>query len=130
MSPPRNDNETSTRTCPVCATAFVPVRRQRYDTPACRQAAWRARRTSAALTTAALPVTGDRYQRTRTVYACTECDQRYLGQQWCPDCTRPCVRVGLGGLCPCCDEPVTVDDLLDLPDNQLTAPSRENTAST
>jgi len=31
-----------------------------------------------------------------------------------------------------CDEPATapVEELLDLPDNQLTAPSRENTAST
>jgi len=28
----------------------------------------------------------------------------------CHDCNRPCTR---DGLCPHCDEPVTVDDLLD-----------------
>ncbi|MGI8681305.1 MAG: hypothetical protein ACR2JO_04080 [Mycobacteriales bacterium] len=129
MKASRNDIET-TSSCPVCHATFVPVRRQRYDTPACRQAAWRARNSTtdlAAAQPAALP-TGSR--RKRTVYECTECDQRYLGQQWCDDCVRPCVRVGLGGLCTSCEEPVVVDELLNAHDDDLTAQSRENTPST
>jgi hypothetical protein len=45
MTPSRNDTRNDTRpaACPVCATTFTPARRQRYCTPACRQAAWRAR---------------------------------------------------------------------------------------
>jgi len=41
-----------------------------------------------------------------------ECETRYLGEQWCPDCVRPCRRIGVGGLCPHCDEPVAIPDLL------------------
>jgi hypothetical protein len=48
-----------------------------------------------------------------TIYQCPECDTRHLGQQWCPDCHQPCVRVDFGGLCPHCDEPVTISDLID-----------------
>jgi hypothetical protein len=44
MRPSRNDvRNDNPFTCPVCATPFTPIRRQRYCTPACRQAAWRAR---------------------------------------------------------------------------------------
>ncbi len=38
---------------------------------------------------------------------------RYYGQQWCHDCHQPATRVDLGGLCPHCDEPFAVTDLLD-----------------
>ena len=54
-----------------------------------------------------------RPRREITVYACTDCEQRYLAQQWCTDCQRPCRRIDLGGLCPHCDEPVAIIDLLD-----------------
>jgi hypothetical protein len=49
MTPPRNDirNDIKTAACPVCADTFTPTRRQRYCTPACRQAAWRARHPTA-----------------------------------------------------------------------------------
>lgn len=127
MNPSRNDSET---TCPVCRGSFQPVRRQRYCTAACRQAAWRSRSNSAGVTagTSILPVGG---RRDHTVYACGECEQRYLGQQWCEDCVRPCTRVGLGGLCPCCDEPITIDDLIPSRHDDLTGhPVREYPAST
>ncbi len=52
-------------------------------------------------------------RRANTVYACPECDTRYLGQQWCHDCNQPCVRIDRGGLCPHCDEPVTLNELLN-----------------
>ncbi len=129
MSPPRNDIETAT-TCPICHVGFAAVRRQLYCTPACRQAAWRARATSTDLNTVSTPVLPARGRREHTVYACTECDQRYLGEQWCYDCVRPCIRVGLGGSCPSCDEPVVLDELLNLHNDDLTAKSRENPAST
>lgn len=128
MSPSRNDSET-TPPCPICHTRFVAVGRQTYCSAACRQAAWRARHNSAgsAWTMPDLPM---RSRREVTVYACTDCDQRHLGEQWCQDCVRPCIRVGIGGLCPGCDEPVVVDELLNLHNDDLTAQSRENTTST
>ncbi|HEV7451543.1 MAG TPA: hypothetical protein VGO16_09185 [Pseudonocardiaceae bacterium] len=61
---------------------------------------------------AATTTTTRRPRRDTTVYVCGECEQRYLGRQWCPDCHQPCHRVDIGGLCPQCDEPVTVTDLL------------------
>ena len=86
-------------------------RTERYCTAACRQAAWRARSTHASIQ--AVTTITARGRREVTVYACSECEQRYLGQQWCDDCNRPCVHVGLGGLTPCCQEPLTTDELLD-----------------
>ncbi len=53
-----------------------------------------------------------RSRRGQTVYACAVCDQRYLGVQYCSDCTTFCVRLGPGGLCPHCDEPLTIAELL------------------
>ncbi len=72
----------------------------------------------------ALLVGPGRSRRQDTVYTCTECDQRYLGQQWCPDCCRPCTRTGTGGLCPACDHPVTLDDLIAQHENQPTQNSK------
>lgn len=111
--PRRNDNRNAnpaTTYCPVCNSEFVPVRRQQYCTPACRQAAWRARRPTPAPQITLPPRTP---RRAITVYQCSTCDTRRLGQQWCPDCHRPATRVDLGGLCPHCDEPVTISDITD-----------------
>jgi len=96
VTPSRDDNvTTSTPTataCPVCGRGFIPVRRQRYCSPACRQGAYRRRQPPAPTTAVAVPP--GRSRRAGTVYACTECEARYLGQQWCPDCNRPCTRIG------------------------------------
>ena len=108
---------TTTLACPVCGAGFQPVRRQRYCSQPCRQAAYRRR-----LPADPIIVPPAVHRRDVTVYACTDCEQRYLGQQWCPDCQRPCVRVGVGGLCPTCDEPVAVEDLID--QHPATQPSR------
>jgi hypothetical protein len=109
--PPRSDT-TTMAACPVCASPFTPIRRQRYCTPACRQAAWRARNPSQTPppVIVAPPHTP---RRDITVYQCSECDTRYLGLQWCADCNRPCARVDLGGLCPECEEPVTIRDITE-----------------
>lgn len=114
--PPDDDITTTTGDgrllCPVCWTPFQRVRRQRFCSANCRKTAW-ARTHQPAPPVEPIPPAGRR--REHTVYTCTECEQRYLGQQWCDDCNRPCVRVGLGGLCISCQEPVALTDLLDTP---------------
>ena len=102
--PSRNDG--LTRACPICATPFPRSGRRRYCADSCRQAAWRRRHP------VPLPPLPARTPRAGTTYECGGCEARYLGEQWCPDCQRPCRRVGPGGSCPHCSEPVAVSDLL------------------
>lgn len=109
--------------CPVCSTGFTPIRRQRFCSPSCRQAAWRARQPAPTTDPAPAPTGHRSNRRSITVYTCPECETRYLAEQWCPDCNHPCRRVGTGGLCPCCEEPVTVDELLDREQNQTANPA-------
>ena len=111
--PPRDDDrDDAGRLCPSCSTSFTPQGRQAYCTPACRQKAYRQRSITRELraTPSAPP---QRNRRELTIYQCLDCDQVFLGEQWCPDCQRPCARLGLGGNCPHCSEPVTVNQLLD-----------------
>jgi hypothetical protein len=103
-TPSRNDGVTIA--CPICAHSFRPSGRRRFCSEACRQAAWRRRHP------VALPPIPDHSPRQATVYLCPTCDTRYLGEQRCPDCNTFARRVGPGGLCPHCDEPVAVTDLL------------------
>ncbi|MDQ3700279.1 MAG: hypothetical protein M3442_05090 [Chloroflexota bacterium] len=114
-SPYRNDGVTIpavpappalTVPCPRCGRPFVPVGRQRFCSSACRQAAWRRRHP------APLPALAARTPRPATVYECPACGTRYLGEQRCPDCNVFCRRLGAGGRCPHCDEPVALVDLL------------------
>ena len=105
-TPPRNDHETII--CPVCGTTAWRTGRRRYCSDACRQTAWRRRSTPHANPD---PVPAARSRKTHTVYQCSDCDTRYLGEQWCPDCTRPCRRLGPGGHCEC-GEILTTNELL------------------
>jgi hypothetical protein len=91
--------------CPWCTQVFVPSGRRRYCSNACRQAAYRARdhQPGPPSQTAARPEA--------TVYECPSCEQRYLGLRRCESCNLFCRRVGRGGLCPHCDEPVAHTDL-------------------
>ena len=110
-TPCRDDTATTTppERCPICQNTFQRIGRQRFCSDACRKTAWRRRHLAPAPAPPVAPV-GKR-QRDVTIYACPDCETRYFAQQWCPDCNRPCRRIGLGGLCPNCDEPVTVNDL-------------------
>jgi hypothetical protein len=47
------------------------------------------------------------------VYICDTCDTRALGQQRCEDCNTFMRAAGIGGLCPCCNEPVAVAELTE-----------------
>ncbi len=109
MPPPRNDarNDT-TAPCPVCGAPFTRAGRRRYCSDACRQAAWR-RRAGQPPPPAVPPA---RNRRHGTICQCTGCDTRYLAGQWCPDCNRPCHRIGPGGHSPC-GELLTIQELLN-----------------
>lgn len=125
--PSRDDNETTAPPpaahCPVCQRAFTPIGRQLYCCPNCRKTAWRRRTTLDAPTPTPVPPPGLRRQA--TVYACPDCDSRYLGEQHCTDCNTFCYRIGPGGNCPHCDEPVALTDLTnpDTPQEAITMPA-------
>ncbi len=107
--PPRDDTETTThRRCPICGVTFTPVGRQAYHSNACRQVAYRRRAGSVELA----PVVPTGGRREHSIYRCAECETRYLGQQWCPECNRPCRRLAAGGACRDCGELLTVEELL------------------
>jgi len=105
--PSRNDGVTMD--CPVCGTPFEPAGRQRWCSPACRQAAYRRRHN----TIAQPPLPPSQHQREATVYECDTCGTRQLGDQRCPDCGLFGRRIGYGAMCPHCDEPVAIDDLIE-----------------
>ena len=107
-TPPRNEDRNDTAACPACGQPFTPAGRRRWCSDACRQAAWRRRHPAPASGPAAPPPA----TRHDTIYQCPDCDQRYLGQQRCDDCGTFCRRIGPGGPCPHCDEPVAIKDLI------------------
>ena len=107
------------RLCPVCQTPITSAR-ARYCSDACKQRAYRLRQTDNPLDLDAL--TADLRSRhrlvARTVYECPSCETRLLGEQRCPDCHIFCRRLGPGGPCPHCDDPVTLAELLGLEEVQ------------
>lgn len=102
---------TVTATCLACQQPIHTGRGRFYCTARCRQAAYR-RRHSTATPPLALPEKGRRRTDT-SVYVCPDCDTRTAGRQRCNDCNTFTQRLGTGGHCPNCDEPITVDELLD-----------------
>ena len=132
-TPPDDDTTTTTDSptaptdrllCPLCWSPFLRVGRQRFCSDNCRKTAWARTHRPASPPPEPIPPPGRR--RDVTVYTCPSCEMRYLGEQWCPDCNQPCTRVGLGGLCPHCEEPVALTDLLDDP-NQTGRSQKELT---
>jgi hypothetical protein len=100
VSAVRDDTATM---CGVCGRSFSRHGRQQWCSTECRQTAWRRRRS--------VPPPPPPAKQT-TVYECDDCGARYLGEQRCDDCNRWCRRIGPGGRCPHCDEPVTLADIL------------------
>jgi predicted nucleic acid-binding Zn ribbon protein len=98
-----------TMTCPVCQNPFTPIGRQKFCSDACRAAAYRRRRDAAR---PALTVPKAQPRRPITVYECDTCGGRAIGEQRCPDCATFMRKIGLGGECPHCTEPVAVTELL------------------
>ena len=106
--PSRDD--AATMTCPVCQRHFAATGRQTYCGSPCRKTAFRRRHQQPL---AAITIPAARPRRDFTVYQCPSCDERLVGEQRCPDCGVFARRVGVGGPCPHCDQPVAVNDLLD-----------------
>lgn len=106
--PSRHDGVTMT--CPVCETRFIPTGRQKYCSDACRSAAYRRRRGTH---TPPVAVAKAQPRRPITVYECDSCGERSVGEQRCDTCGTFMRRVGIGGCCPSCDEPIAAQELLD-----------------
>jgi hypothetical protein len=77
----------------------------------CRQTAYR-RRQHTTTTDLDSPPIGV-HRRTLSVYECDGCGTRLVGEQRCPDCNTWARRVGTGGSCPSCGDPVTINELLE-----------------
>ncbi len=113
--PWRDDVETTARlpgpsrslrgSCLVCGAAFHQQGRGTYCSSACRQVAYRWRRS------AARRAAPERHPLLAVVYECPECEQRYLDERRCPECNLFCRRIGIGGGCPSCEEVVALTDL-------------------
>ena len=114
---PTRDGYVTATSCPICATALHGRTDQRYCTPACRQAAYRRRNPSPRTPTIGAPASSSTgpFRREHTVYECGDCEQRLLGEQWCPDCQRPARRIGPGAPCPSCGDAVAITDLTEPP---------------
>lgn len=113
---PTRDGYVTATNCPVCDTALNGRADQRYCSPTCRQTAYRRRtQNPTPQPSATPPAARRRSRREHTVYECADCGQRLAGQQWCPDCQRPCRRIGPGGTCPSCGDPITITDLIEAP---------------
>jgi hypothetical protein len=95
--------------CPLCQRSFTPVGRQKFCSDACRAAAYRRRRD---VTRAPIVLPKTQPRRPITVYECDSCGERALGEQRCQTCATFMRRIGLGGCCPACDEPIAVGELL------------------
>jgi hypothetical protein len=107
MTTPPSRDDATTITCPLCQQPFTPAGRQRYCTDRCRKTAFRRRHQDQP----AIVVPAAQPRREHTIYECPDCGQRLLGEQRCPDCATFARRIGPGGPCPHCDEPVAIADL-------------------
>jgi hypothetical protein len=47
-----------------------------------------------------------------TVWQCTQCRRRQLANDTCVTCQRPAMFLGWGGTCPCCNQLITMHELL------------------
>ncbi len=110
VTPWRDDD--ATMPCPVCGSAFVVGGRRRYCSDGCRASAWARRRRSSPPPVVVMAPPGPR--RPHTVYECDGCGLRALGEQRCEDCGVFMRRIGLGGSCPACDDPVAACELIEV----------------
>jgi hypothetical protein len=108
-APSRHDGVTMA--CLACGGAFPPSGRRRFCSDACRSAAFRRRRGGYP---PAIVVPAAASRTSITVYECDGCGERAVGGQRCPGCFTFMRRVGIGGACPGCDEPITVAELVGL----------------
>ena len=107
MTPSHNGSVTAV--CLSCGGPLPPGRPRTTCSDACRQTVWR-RRHQPPATVPTLPAS--KPHKPHTVYHCDSCDIRALGIQRCQECNTFMRAIGLGGLCPSCDDPITFNELL------------------
>ncbi len=105
-----------TPNCAVCERPLGSLR-ARYCSAACRQRSFRLRHVQFA-------AVDDRQLRAElrrrgavvahTVYECSVCSERQVGERRCAQDNVYCRALGLGGRCGECDEPILLADLLEL----------------
>jgi hypothetical protein len=105
----------SSRRCLACGKLFEGRGRALYHSRACQQVAYRLRRQQGRESLLAARA-GELRERQalveQTIYECVSCQERYLGERRCPSCNLMCRKLGLGGRCLHCDEPMLVTELL------------------
>ncbi len=104
------------RCCPVCDRPLSGTRAQ-YCSPACKQRSFRLRQQT--LANVDLGRVRRDLQRRRTLvahtlYECSTCGERTIGERRCQDCGLFSRALGLAGNCPGCDEPILLGELLGL----------------
>jgi len=102
--------------CPMCGRT-PPSARAVYCDDACKQRAFRLRHQT--LASVDLGQLRRDLQRRRTlvahtVYECSTCGERALGERRCAECGLFMQALGLGGTCPGCDETILLGELLGL----------------
>jgi hypothetical protein len=107
--PQRHDGVTTA--CPICQCGFVQTGRRKYCSDACRSAAYRRRHGARQ---GGLNAASAGLRPPVTVYECDGCGFRTTEEQRCGPCGFSMHRVGIGGSCPHCDEPVTLSEFLGL----------------
>ena len=106
-------DEDATVPCPVCRRPFSPSGRALYCSDYCRKKAWHRRHQEPPAPVVVPPAGLPRRQV--TVYACEPCGTRALGEPRyiSEECGLFMAKVGIGGLCPACSEPVAVEELVE-----------------
>ena len=115
----RDDGSAQPHAPQPCAVCPNPRRsgRGRFCSDKCRQKAFRLRHTALPNLEEGLLRTALRRRATliaHTIYECTACDVRYLGERRCSECNHFCRALGLGSACQDCEQPILLSDLLDL----------------
>ena len=111
----RNDSQLPLGVCPMCTNSFPIDGRGLYCTPRCHQRAYRLRHRQAnrpALIDLATRLRREQRLIHQTVYECSSCQERLLGERRCGECNLWCRKLGLGGQCSGCDNVLTVSELL------------------
>lgn len=109
---PMRDGSRDGGSCLVCGAALVSTR-ARYCSRAHQQRAFRLRhQTGVDLQSLRLQLQRRRALVAHTVYECPNCAERFVGERRCPECNLFTRALNLGGLCPECDAPVLLVDLL------------------
>jgi len=111
-----NTNGNTSGCCPMCGR-MPPSARALYCDDACKQRAFRLRHQT--LTSVDLGQLRRDLQRRRTlvahtVYECSTCGERSLGERRCGECGLFMQALGLGGTCQGCDETILLAELLGL----------------